>query len=134
MARADDFDGDGDGDFVFVGADEANLLFQGEGEPLVFDSTSFNAIGPPHDLDLGNFNGDGIPDVVTANGDGRTYSIFFGRDDGLLNFQGATAYDGSLRFVVVVDLNDDGTLDIVGGDNSTKPTMPIARPTRPMPP
>ena len=113
LARADDFDGDGDGDFVFVGADEANLLFQGEGEPLVFDSTSFNAIGPPHDLDLGNFNGDGIPDVVTANGDGRTYSIFFGRDDGLLNFQGATAYDGSLRFVVVVDLNDDGADDLV---------------------
>src|SRR5262249_2170614 len=61
---------------------------------------------------LGDFNGDGKLDIVTANLPDNSLSILLGNGDG--TFQPARTINLGLtpRFVVVGDFNGDGKLDI----------------------
>ena len=59
---------------------------------------------------LGDFNGDGIPDLVVAGNSG--VSIWFGNGDG--TFQPPVNYDTSVGYPVVVgEFNGDGRTDFV---------------------
>jgi VCBS repeat protein len=64
---------------------------------------------------VGDFNHDGIPDLVTVNASTNNVSVFFGHGDG--TFATATNYalgDGNTPIGVAVgDLRGDGKLDIV---------------------
>jgi len=63
---------------------------------------------------LGDFNGDGNLDLVTANLGTNTISVFPGNGDG--TFQRDTLYDGGggyCAFLDIGDLNNDGHLDFV---------------------
>jgi hypothetical protein len=68
---------------------------------------------------VGDLNGDGKPDLVTANRTG-TVSLFFGKGDGTfatrVDYAAASICipcDGGPDSVAVGDLNGDGKLDIV---------------------
>ncbi len=66
----------------------------------------------PNDVAIGDFNGDGNLDVVTANLNGYTVSVLRGPGDGRL----AAKVDlptVNTRWVAVRDVNADGKLDIV---------------------
>src|SRR5690242_11525081 len=69
----------------------------------------------PVDIAVGDFNGDGMLDLVTAN-DGmsteHTASVLLGNGDGI--FQDAVNYTTDLysSAVAVGDLNSDGKLDL----------------------
>jgi hypothetical protein len=74
----------------------------------------------PHSVVIADVNGDGIPDLVTANGSG-SISVLVGNGNGTFQpqhtfFAGAAPYG-----LAVADLNGDGKLDLVvansGGDN-----------------
>ena len=62
---------------------------------------------------VGDLNGDGIADIVTANRIDDTVSVFLGNGDG--TFQPAENYDVGARVwrVVLADVTDDGRLDIL---------------------
>ncbi len=73
----------------------------------------------PRELALGNLNGDGFVDIVTANYDSGNVTVLLGNGDGSFVDQAAyVAGDGPLAFE---DLNGDRFLDIVtanwGRDN-----------------
>ena len=66
-----------------------------------------------YDGDLGDFNGDGKPDLAVANNITSNISVLLGNGDG--TFGTKTDYDVGQPAdgVVITDLNSDGKLDIV---------------------
>ena len=71
---------------------------------------------------IGDFNGDGIPDLAVANFGSNTVSILLGNGDG--SFQSAVEYPVGVTpsYVAVGDFNKDGALDLaVANTNSFSP-------------
>ncbi len=118
-----DFNGDGKLDLVVVGDAVSSggvgiLLGNGDG--------TFNAatvLVPDQDFGLvavGDFNGDGIPDLVTTHyfEDGTPPTIFLGKGDG--TFTGPKPASFTLEYfptsIVVGDFNGDGILDLAFSD------------------
>jgi hypothetical protein len=79
--------------------------------PLAFDAGT-----SPLSVAVGDFNGDGIPDLAVANapsGQPGTVSVLLGNGDG--SFQPARSYSAGSGSLAVGDFNGDGNLDIVTG-------------------
>ena len=78
--------------------------------------TTFQTGNSPLAVNFGDFNGDGILDIVSADASGNSFSILLGNGDG--TFQTRTSYQsGSTPWDVQVgDLNGDGILDVVIAD------------------
>jgi hypothetical protein len=66
----------------------------------------------PVSICVGDFNGDGIPDLVVANSGSNSVSVLLGKGDG--TFQGVQSYDtgAAPMFVAVGDFNGDGVPDL----------------------
>ncbi len=120
---AADFNGDGKMDLAIVG-DYVNsggvTILRGNGDG------TFTAAGPNLDpsadfgvIATGDFNGDGIPDLVVTNyfTFGGSPTIFLGKGDGTFT---ATAMSLTLDYfptsIVVGDFNGDGILDLAFSD------------------
>jgi hypothetical protein len=83
------------------------LVLPGFLAPLAFDS------GPnPYSVAVGDFNGDGIPDLALANAESNTVSVLLGNGDG--TFLPAQSYPAgsSPTSVAVGDFNGDGIQDL----------------------
>src|SRR5262249_52733016 len=68
------------------------------------------AVGSADSVAVGDFNGDGKPDIVTGSG-----SVLLGNGDG--TFRTGPSYSGGLyAYVTAADLNNDGKPDDLNGD------------------
>jgi hypothetical protein len=76
--------------------------------PLAFDAGS-----NPVSAAVGDFNRDGILDLVVANHDSNNVSVLFGKGDG--TFAAAVNYAAGIgpSAVAVADVNSDGVLDLM---------------------
>ena len=79
--------------------------------------TSYTLPASPFFVAVGDFNNDGIPDLVTANYTGDNVSILLGNGDG--TFQSPQSFaSGSYPISVAVgDFNNDGNLDVAVANN-----------------
>ncbi len=122
-----DFNGDGKMDIVYTGtvlSPVAGILL-GNGDGTFHNGVTFpsGTFDPPMPVTVGDFNGDGKPDLVFL---GNTAKVFLGRGDG--TFSGPFAVPGCNNFlnrgdgtpdyvgvVSVADINKDGKQDLICG-------------------
>jgi hypothetical protein len=79
----------------------------------------------PFSVAIGDFNGDGIPDLVTANEGGNTATVFLGNGDGTFTAGPSPTLGTNPVFAAVGDFNGDGLSDIAGVLNYPNFVAPI---------
>ncbi|MDW7695248.1 FG-GAP-like repeat-containing protein [Flammeovirgaceae bacterium SG7u.132] len=85
-------------------------LFDGEG----FGGSTVLTIGSnPQDLVLGDFDGDGLSDLLSANYDDKSLSLRLNLDAGSFETTSEVALDGAPVGIAVGDFNFDHKVDIV---------------------
>jgi hypothetical protein len=125
-----DFNGDGLLDLAVVGygldcyigcygVDETVRVLLGNGDGTFQAARTFPAAGGPSSVAVGDFNGDGLPDLAVANASGNNVSVFLGNGDG--SFQAARNFAaGTHPFSVAVGgFNGDGNLDLAVANASS---------------
>ena len=119
-----DFNGDGKLDLAVTSYESClGCTFHGPGRVSVFPGNGDGTFQPPRSFDtgslpiivaVGDFNGDGVPDLAVANSfpypANRRVSVFFGNGDG--TFQAAVNSSVAEYQVAVGDFNGDGKLDL----------------------
>ena len=126
-----DFNRDGIPDLVVAnaggGAGTVSILL-GNGDGTFRASREFDAGGSETTtVAVGDFNGDGKPDLVVANygGGGGSFNVavLLGNGDG--TFMPAVGYTAGISpdFVAIADFNGDGNLDFVAGSNAGGPAV-----------
>jgi hypothetical protein len=114
-----DLNGDGKADLVVINPGGrtpggVNVLL-GNGDGGFRAARSYDAGPSPEYLAVGDFNGDGIPDLAVSGG--SVVSILAGNGDG--SFQPPLTYaTGGAGFVAVGDFNGDGKLDLALANGS----------------
>jgi len=95
------------------------------GQTYVFNATQFPTGHNPQAIANGDFNGDGIPDLVVANYNDNTISVFLGTS--LASYAPGVSYAvGSEPVAIAVgDFNSDGKQDLAVVNNNC-PTKPCA--------
>jgi hypothetical protein len=119
-----DFNGDGLADIIVPDDFYSLTYMKGYGDGTFraavdyYSPTSDN--GQPFGIDIatGDFNGDGLPDVVIGNCCDAAVGItvFLSRPDGSLQPGVNYGSGGALEYVAVADLDGDGVLDIAATD------------------
>jgi hypothetical protein len=113
-----DYNRDGKMDIAAAGFDAGIYIYLGNGDgtfrtPLAMPGCQVNT---PQSMVQGDFNGDGIPDLVTTYADGDEFCISLGKGDGTFTFLGAQSSARFADVIVVGDFNGDGKLDLVEPD------------------
>ena len=92
------------------------------GQKYVFNALSMPTGQNPADVGTGDFNGDGIADLVVTNQGESTVSVYLGKSDGTFHTKVDLPVGANPRYVLVADLNGDGLADLAltgGAPNAT---------------
>jgi FG-GAP-like repeat len=102
-----------------VNDSDAVSVLLGNGDGAFRPPTNFAAGRSPDTMALGDVNGDGRLDLITANGDPNAVSVLLGNGDGTFRPPTNFATGGSPDTVALVDVNGDGRLDLVMANDSS---------------
>jgi hypothetical protein len=119
-AGSADMDNDGDNEIlVQTGAGRQVQVFVEDGGNWSLWGQA-NASGIGIGFDVGDMNGDGFPDVVTTvQATNRNMRLYISDGQGGFSLQTRTRVGSAARSVELVDMNNNGDLDIVVGSAGT---------------
>ena len=81
--------------------------------PVSFAPQAIYAVGSsPQDVAIGDFNGDGHPDLAVTNSGANTVSVLLGKADGTFGAQTTYAVGSGPTAVAIGDFNGDGHPDL----------------------
>ena len=120
---AADFDHDGFVDLAIANFAGSNItVLPGSaggnfGAPVTY---SLGSITGPRAIAVGDFNGDGVPDLVTGNSTSNNISVLLGTGTGAFGaaIVLSTVSGGTPYFVATGDFNGDGKLDIAAANEA----------------
>jgi hypothetical protein len=128
-AASGDFNGDGKLDLLLLtpdfgsGATMAILLGNGNG---TFQAPVTYPVPIAPYLALGDFNGDGKPDIAICGGlNGGVVSILINNGDGTFKSPVNYSVSGNVLALAAADLNGDGKLDLVVPSGGTSATISV---------
>jgi flagellin-like hook-associated protein FlgL len=84
---------------------------------------SFATGAAPNSVTVGDFNGDGKADLVTADASDNTVSVLLGNGDGTFQASQPFATAGMPESVAIGDFNGDGNADLVTADGFGKTSV-----------
>ena len=88
-------------------------IYMGDGKGAFSKLDDFAGEKGPHNIVVGDFTGDKVPDIVVCNRRGGTISVIPGRGDGSFIFPHYNYVVGSQpRSITGADFNHDGLMDI----------------------
>src|SRR5205823_1099330 len=117
--------GDGKPDLaVGIGGGLAVLLGDGSGRFSQAAGSPFPALDGPTSLAIADLNGDGKPDVATANYHSGTIdpgnlTVFLGDGSGALSLTGWTSFGLGPHGIAIGDLNGDGKPDLAAANSTS---------------
>ena len=109
-----DFNGDGKADFAVANSGDNTVsvfLGNGSGGFNASAGSPFAVTGGPHSIAVGDFNGDGKPDLLVASNNG-TVTLLLGDGNGGFTAGWPLVAGDSLYSIVVADFNGDGNADV----------------------
>ena len=121
-----DFNGDGKDDLALVNNLDPFFSIKvaiGRGDGSFSAPSYYVLAGQPHDLCIGDLNGDGKPDlVVCLDSSGYTFCVLMNNGNGTF---GAPQYYGNVKSwsLALGDFNGDGRLDVVAKNYNTNSLM-----------
>ncbi len=112
---AEDLDDDGDPDLISGAGNPTHLTISwnsDDGVRALVAPAKYRAFARPHDITIGDFDGDGLPDIVTANSGDGSFSFLKGHGDG--TFDGGFLFQRNHLFFSLTkgDYDQDGNLDL----------------------
>ena len=110
-----DLNRDGHQDLLVLGASVGVCLGNGDGSfavPVAYGLGGASASG----MATGDFNGDGVTDVVVSAGTGNLARVLLGKADGTLNSYSTINMGANNAFPVTGDINNDGFDDLLFAD------------------
>jgi len=121
-----DLNGDGKADLIVAGdyGGEGNgglTMLLGKGHGVFATASAYVAIPNLEAVAVGDFNGDGIPDLAVVDADGRQLAIMLGLGKG--RFSAPVHYYNAPGFPVAIvagDFNRDGKLDLAVAADSNQ--------------
>ena len=108
-------------DLLNVSDNSSEIASAGLSNPVIglANAVSYSVGQGPTAVATGDFNGDGIPDLVVANENDNNVSVMLGNGDGTFQNQKTWSVGDIPESIVVGDFNEDGISDLAVADTNS---------------